>query len=384
MNDKKQETKKKNKLFLFRKNSNKDKEKTQKGNAVSVKGKKTKNKKAKTTREIKFSRSKLRRNVTFFVFLIVFASLFFNIVFFSKYQTIRDNVKAQQEDVRNELNKVGEDSLINSDAVIHFTRDFLSEYINVPLDEDDRENRQNNLKSYFVSGFDVTKLEDFSSFAGERKIKSIDYIDVDVLSPKEANVYFKIDYEVKQVNIVEETVVEEVVVEKKDKKGKKKKKKEEVEKVVETEEEETFNRSVYYVIPIVTDGTGFSVLENPSITEKSFLAKVDWEKEELDGDKVSATEREGIEDFLYGFFNSYGVSDERLVYMTNEDQGLNDQVIIDQSITNMIYNDENYYVEVDVSYQEKETNLINVYKYYLLISQQKNSYFVDEIKQGGF
>lgn len=316
--------------------------------------------------------------------MIIFASLFFNVLFFSKYQTIRNSVKAQQEDVRSELEKVGEDSLINSDAVIYFTKDFLREYVTVPLDKEEREDRQNNLNKYFISGFDTSKLEDFSEFTGNRKLKTVEYIDVDVKSAKEANVYFKVDYEVTQINISEETVVEEVVVEKENKKGKVKKKKEEVEKVVETEEEEVFKRSVYYVVPVVTDGKGFSVLENPSITERSFLAKVDWEEDELEGEKVSSSERESIEDFLYTFFNSYGVSDEQLVYMIDTDTGLKDQIILEQNIKDIVYNDQSYYVEVDVSYQEKETSLVNIYKYYLIISQQKNSYFVDEIKQGGF
>src|SRR5699024_7420855 len=122
---------------------------------------------------LKFSKASIRRYVTLFIFLIILASLFFNIIFFSKYQTIRNSVKAQQSDIEKELGKVNEKDILNPDSAIFFTKEFLKQYIAIPEDNEDRDRRKDILSGYFVNGFNLSGLEDLSEFDGKRELTSL-------------------------------------------------------------------------------------------------------------------------------------------------------------------------------------------------------------------
>jgi len=377
----------KGKLFnVFKRKERKDNKGTEKKTPKKIK--KTKqsiSKKNKPSRSLKFSKASIRRYVTLFIFLIILASLFFNIIFFSKYQTIRNSVKAQQSDIEKELGKVNEKDILNPDSAIFFTKEFLKQYIAIPEDNEDRDRRKDILSGYFVNGFNLSGLEDLSEFDGKRELTSLNYIKLDQISNNQVNVFYQVNYRITETEIVEEVQEKEVEKEVKDKKGKKKKKTETIEEVVEVEEENVTSKRVYFSIPVVTDGNGFSVINNPSIINLDYADNIDWENDELDGQNVNRTEKESIGEFLITFFESYGISDEQLAYMTNAENGLTDQIYIDSTIFDIVLNNnENYYVIIDVSYKDKDTNLIVNYRYYLELSQQRNTYFVENITQGGF
>lgn len=352
------------------------------------KDKKPKNKtfrkkgKVRSSRQLQFSRNRIRQFVTFLVFGVILCSLFFNVLFFAKYKQIGSSVVAQQRKVNQELQEVDKESVIRSDAIKYFASDFLDKYININDDKDDRDRRRDILSGYFIEGFNLSKLENLADFKGERKLKDLEYVTVDYLSNDQANIYFSVDYEITQIDIVKETIEKEV--EKKSKKKKKKKKTEIVEEEIEKEEETTINKTDYYVVSVVTDGESFSVLENPAVVSLDYVDKVKWEGKEVKGDRLTTSEKESISEFMDRFFTSYGLSDEQLSYMTKEKTGLSNYVYVDSEILQSVSKDDHYNVVVNVSYKNKDTDLITNHKYYLVLSKQKNTYFVEEITQGGF
>src|SRR5699024_6669755 len=338
--------------------------------------------KVRSSRQLQFSRNRIRQFVTFLVFGVILCSLFFNVLFFAKYKQIGSSVVAQQRKVNQELQEVDKESVIRSDAIKYFASDFLDKYININDDKDDRDRRRDILSGYFIEGFNLSKLENLADFKGERKLKDLEYVTVDYLSNDQANIYFSVDYEITQIDIVKETIEKEV--EKKSKKKKKKKKTEIVEEEIEKEEETTINKTDYYVVSVVTDGESFSVLENPAVVSLDYVDKVKWEGKEVKGDRLTTSEKESISEFMDRFFTSYGLSDEQLSYMTKEKTGLSNYVYVDSEILQSVSKDDHYNVVVNVSYKNKDTDLITNHKYYLVLSKQKNTYFVEEITQGGF
>lgn len=304
--------------------------------------------------------------------MLIGLSVFFNFVFFSKYQNISNTVSAGEERIDSKLLEVDETDWNLSDAVVPFTEDFLRAYYNVPRDKEEREKRQQNLSKYFVNGFDVSRLEVLEDFDGVRNLKSMRFVEIDYSDRQNMNVHFYVTYEVTEYETVEKEVT----------KGKGDEKKKET---VKEEEANTVSDSVEIVVPIVTDGEGYAVKENPSLTNRELTANISIDETQLEGDEVSSTEKEQLEVFLSEFFTSYGVGDEKLPFMAAVENGLKGKIFDSLVIRDSKQQDNGeYQVIVDVVYQNEETSFNSMFTYYLTISKEKNNYFVDEILQGGF
>ncbi|WP_424475706.1 conjugal transfer protein [Oceanobacillus kimchii] len=347
---------------------NKDSTPSEKKIKQPKKTKKTK----RETREIRFSRAKVTKYVSLLVFLLIGLSVLFNFIFFSKYQNISNTVAAGEDRIDSKLLEVDETDWHLSDSIVPFTEDFLKDYYNVPRGVEEREERQAKLNQYFVKGFDTSRLEMLDEFDGERNIKSLRYIDTDYTDRFNMNVHFVASYE----------ITEYIVTEKEVTKGKGKKKKTET---VKEEEENTISDTVEIVVPVVTDGEGYAVKGNPSLVERNLTADIAAEEIQLEGEEVSSTEKEQLEEFLGEFFTSYGVSDEKLPFMASIEKGLDKMLFHSLAIQNSkIQEDGDYKIIVDVVYQNEETSFNSRFTYYLTLSKEKNNYFINEIKQGGF
>ena len=317
--------------------------------------------KEKHNREIRFSRNKVKRATTLLLFSLIFLSLLFNVIFFSKYQTIRNTVKAGESQIEEKLVKLDErENKGFSDSVIAFTEDFLLIYYNIPAETEAREERLETIKHYFVSGFDVSNLEAIDDFNGERKLTGARYIETEQLDHNKMNIYFNVDYEITENKPVE---------------GEKD----------EKEKSTNMTDSVEIVVPVATDGNGYAVIGNPSLTNRDLVASIQAEHSEIEGEDVSTTEKERISTFLMEFFTSYGMSDEKLPFMANTERGLRGKILSNLAIQDVaIHENGEYQMIVDVVYQNEETSFNGIYTYYLVVSNEKNNYFVEEIKQGGF
>lgn len=359
---------------LFRKKESEGKEKLPK------KEKKPKDKKkltkSKQTREIRFSKRKIRNVVTWSVFLVVFSSLFFNVIFFNKYQTIRNNVQASEDRVEEKLYEVEEKEDGFSDAIVTFGEDFLGVYYNVPAEQEEREKRLGALSNYFVNGFKTSELEVLEDFKGERVLNDIRYLETEYVGSNKVNLVYEVSYTINEIKIVEKEV------EKKVKDGDDEKT---VTETIEEEEEHPVKDAVQVVVPVITDGEGFAVYEKPSLTSRDFISDISIDETPLEGEDISTTDRDQLNDFLHDFFTSYGLSDEKLPYMADVEQGLQGKILSDLVIKQSNVTDEGIYqLIVDVVYQNEETTFNGMYTYYLEATKDKNSYFIENIKQGGF
>lgn len=339
-----------------------------------------KSKKVKTSREIQFSRKKVTRSVTLLVFLVICLSLVFNVIFFSKYQTIRNTVKAGENKIEKQLNQVKKTGILNSNSVVTFTENFLKEYYNIPDKKEERDQRLEDLAAFFVNGFDTSTLETIEEFNGSRTLKNVRYVETKRIDKNNANVHFLVNYDITEIEVIEKEI--EVKKKEKDKNGEEKEVTEK--KTVQEEKPTTINDSVEVVVPVITNGDGFAVTGSPSLISRNFKANIKQEENTIEGQEVASSEREQLKGFLTDFFTSYGVSDEKLPFMAKVERGLEGKIFSNIGIEKAYEDDGVYKIIVDVNYQNKETSFTSLYTYYLVASKNKNKYFIEEIKQGGF
>ncbi len=324
-----------------------------------------------SNRQVAFSKKKTRKIASFLVFGVMTISLLFNVIHFSKVQTIRNMVQASYEEIDEQVKGIEVGSLIDSQKLVVYTDDFVQEYINLPKGQEEREERIDKLRSYFIAGFDVSNLENTSEFVGSRSIDRIRFLDVNRTDSHEAKVHYLVSYKVTEIEEIET----EKVKKEKDEDGQTK----EVKETDIVEEEKVTEYDVELIVPVVTDGEGFAVTNHPSLISSDIKADIQYKQSPLEGEDTTAREREALTPFLNDFFTAYGLSDEKLAFMADVDQGLTNKVYEELNITDSVRNDNEYILRVQVTFRDRETSLLSVYSYELLISEQNRRFFVQDI-----
>ncbi|WP_163531445.1 conjugal transfer protein [Halobacillus ihumii] len=325
-----------------------------------------------TNREIRFSRTKVRKVLTITIFGVIFLSLFFNLIFFMKYQTIRNNVEASENKIDDQLQEVENRKEGFTDSVVFFGKNFLSAYYNVPESPEEREKRLDDLNTYYVNGFQTSDLNRLEEFKGSRSLIDARYMRTEYLGDNKANLIFEVRYEITEIETVEKEVT------KKD--GDKKKT-----EIVKEEKPTTIKETEQIAVPVITDGEGYAVTGKPSLVHHRYTSDITLENPSLKGDDLTSAEKEQLKSFLTDFFTSYGVSDEKLPFMADVERGLNGHIFNDLVLQEVVQKENgNYQIIVDVSYQNEETSFKSVYTYYLVGTKENDKYFIESMKLGGF
>ncbi|WP_230503694.1 conjugal transfer protein [Sutcliffiella rhizosphaerae] len=322
-------------------------------------------------REISFSKRKTKRIASFLVFGIMFVSLLFNVIHFSKVQTIRNTVQASYDEIEQQVKGAGRHSLLETPLLIHYSTDFIREYFEIPADEEERNARKDRLKHYFVSGFDVNSLEDMSEFIGSRSVQSIDLMDIRSTDTDEVQVQYLVTYQViEQLEEEKEVVTTEV-----DKDGEEK----EVTQTVLEEIEKSTDYQVEVIIPVVTDGEGFAVTRHLTLLSSDIKSVIQYEPLALKGEDLTSQQQEALSPFLRDFLTSFGQSDEKLAFMASVDRGLLDKVYEDHSIVESVRQNGVYSIRLHVNYREEQTSLTSRYFYEIHMKEENGRFFVESI-----
>lgn len=353
------------KFKIFQINSKKERE-TEDSSKVKNPTLKKKEKTPKNPRQIAFSRKKANRTASIIFFFVIGCSLLFNVIFFSKYQVIRNSAKAAQASVESKLEGFTNSNMLNSHSTALFAEKFLTNYINIPADEQQRVQRLEELKTYFTSNYDIKRLEELTSFEGSRELTSLEYVQTERIDEKEALVNFRVTYKLNSIGTTEE----------------KKDDAEAPEQEKQNTSNKTVDNSVEISVPVTSDGKGYAVYETPKIVNRPLKSEIKYEPKELNGEDVPVTEEKKLKSFLEEFFNAYGDSDEKLKFMSNYKQGLKSQNVQDIIINQAIKGESNgeYLVNVDVNFKDHGTPLINSYSYKVQLEKQNNRYFVKKIQ----
>ncbi|WP_088815654.1 MULTISPECIES: conjugal transfer protein [Listeria] len=309
-----------------------------------------KKKQEKQMREIKFSTKRIRSIVSFLFYLVMISSLFFNVLFFTKYQTIRDTVKTEQENVQNYLDGEKKKTNLESASVEVFAKDFLEAYLTIPEKEQYRETHKKTLEAFFVRNFAYSD-ENVGRWKGWRNVESVEMVNIDKESKELAFVTCRAV--VKTKNATNPKHVKEST------------------------------EKVEYMIPITSNQKGFAVTDYPSLISTNLKADIERDSYILKGEDISANIQDELTVFAEKFFESYGVSDEKLELMTTE-KGLIHQKLQQLEIKQMVITDAKehlYKMQVSVDYVDSDTNLPIHLTYILELRRDStNNYYVLDIK----
>jgi hypothetical protein len=74
------------------------------------------------------------------------------------------------------------------------------------------------------------------------------------------------------------------------------------------------------------------------------------------------------------------VSDEKLPFMADVTGGLEDQTLQDVNVREAVKEGSEYTVRTDVSYQNSETSMSDLYSYDLKLEKENNKFFITQIE----
>lgn len=346
-------------------------------------------------RKIKLSKVLVQKIVSWSIITLILLSLIFNVIFFSKYNSISNNVQAQQSEIERELNQVEENEIYTSDKVIFFTEQFLEDYINITDDEDERVNQNQELQTYFYDGFDVNELYNSNDFNGSRTLKDMNYVERTIDENRIIDITFDVTYdivstpnltddeesqlkteirnEVEDDDDIDDDDVDEEIQNRLN---------EQLEEETATQEYRTLIR-----VPVMASGDGYAVIDNPSEIDTELSAQIN-EDEVIDrdhqGEELSQADISELGTTLNDFFTAYGQDDENVRLISNFDGGLGNKELIDYEVSNAYLYNENDQSKitaiVDVQYQDENTNLITTHNYTVTLNYFDGRYIVDDIK----
>lgn len=346
-------------------------------------------------RNIKLSKNGVQKIVSWTIIILIFTSVLFNLIFFSKYDSISSNVQAQQEEVRKELNEVEENEIYASDKVIYFTEQFLNDYMNINSDDDVRNEQQKDLEKYFHNGFEVNELYNVNDFNGSRELIDIDYVERTVDSDRVIDIVFEVTYkltstpnmsdddmtgleteirnEVENDDDVDDDDVDEVVNNR-----------------VENEVDEnttTEKHTTLIQVPVMAVNDGYTIIDKPNEIDTQLIADVnedDLVERSYEGEEMSQSQISELDTTLNDFFTAYGQDNENVRLISNFDGGIGNKELVEYDVLNAFAYTEEEQSEVtaivDVQYQDTDSNLITTNNYTVTLLYYDGRYIVDDIK----
>lgn len=346
-------------------------------------------------RNIKLSKNGVQKIVSWTIIILIFTSVLFNLIFFSKYDSISSNVQAQQEEVKKELNEVEENEIYASDKVIYFTEQFLNDYMNINSDDDVRNEQQKDLEKYFHNGFEVNELYNVNDFNGSRELIDIDYVERTVDSDRVIDIVFEVTYkltstpnmsdddmagleteirnEVENDDDVDDDDVDEVVNNR-----------------VENEVDEnttTEKHTTLIQVPVMAVNDGYTIIDKPNEIDTQLIADVnedDLVERSYEGEEMSQSQISELDTTLNDFFTAYGQDNENVRLISNFDGGIGNKELVEYDVLNAFAYTEEEQSEVtaivDVQYQDTDSNLITTNNYTVTLLYYDGRYIVDDIK----
>lgn len=346
-------------------------------------------------RKMKLSKNGVRTIVSWSIILLISVSLLFNIIFFSKYDSISSNVQAQQSEIREELNSVEDNEIYASDKVIYFTEQFLTNFINISDDDDERVEQQESLQEYFYNGFTVNELYNNNDFNGSRELVDMNYVERTVDNDKIIDIIFEVTYdlmstpnmsdddmavleteireEVENDDDIDEDDVEEVV---------NNRVQDELDENTTKEEHNTLIQ-----VPIMAVNEGYTVIDKPNEIDTQLISDVnedDLVERNHEGEEMSQSEISELDTTLNDFFTAYGQDDENVRLISNFDGGLGNKELVEYDVLNAFSYTEEEQTKVtaivDVQYKDTNSNLITTHNYTVEMLYYDGRYIVDDIK----
>lgn len=374
------------------------KNKFKKGNDESEKKpkeSKISKRKIKGERNLKLSKTMTQKIVSWTLLILIIASVFFNIVFFSKYNSISSNISAQQQQINEELNKVEDNKIYESDRVVFYGKEFLRDFINISESEEDRADDIQNLKKYFHNEFEINELYNVNDFNGSRHLTDIEYVERSIDKNKIIDLTFEVDYTVTSTTeLTDEEKAQLKASIKKEVEDNDDVKKKDVDNEVEKRyanqvkpSSESYEHTTLITIPITAVEDSYILADKPREVSTELYASASEDEvnqRAYQGEELSQNQISDLDTTLNDFFVAYGKDDENIRLISNFESGLGQKELSQFNIREAYSFEENEQSKVtaivDVNYQDEKTNLVSAHTYNVTLQYFDGRYIVDDIQ----
>lgn len=351
--------------------------------------------KIKGERNLKLSKTMTQKIVSWTLLILIIASVFFNIVFFSKYNSISSNISAQQQQINEELNKVEDNKIYESDRVVFYGKEFLRDFINISESEEDRADDIQNLKKYFHNEFEINELYNVNDFNGSRHLTGIEYVERSIDKNKIIDLTFEVDYTVTSTTeLTDEEKAQLKASIKKEVEDNDDVKKKDVDNEVEKRyanqvkpSSESYEHTTLITIPITAVEDSYILADKPREVNTELYASASEDEvnqRTYQGEELSQNQISDLDTTLNDFFVAYGKDDENIRLISNFESGLGQKELSQFNVREAYSFEENEQSKVtaivDVNYQDEKTNLVSAHTYNVTLQYFDGRYIVDDIQ----
>ncbi|KKI92172.1 hypothetical protein WQ54_10790 [Bacillus sp. SA1-12] len=306
----------------------------------------------KDDRRLKTSRFNGRMAFSFIFWLLVFGVIFLTFQSWARTGFLNEKVNVYQDEATAQIASLNETGFANSPAGESYASRFIETYINIPIDEKQRELRAKTLQSYLAEGLQVGQMENLSEFQGKRVLKSASLYDVKDVHEDSASYVFRIEYEISNV--------------------------------VEKKEQVLGQKEQMIVVRLGTDGNSFNVIEQPYYQALPSETRLSAVQDQTDQSKKNVQAQDELKQFATQFFTSYTTNTtQEMSYLMEHPESIKDLYEYKGLEDFVVYNGEKegqYIVKTLVLLQEANTGLQTKHPFTLVVSKENNKFYVQEFK----
>ncbi|MGD6964466.1 conjugal transfer protein [Fictibacillus phosphorivorans] len=312
--------------------------------------------KRKKERRVPSARMNSRSVVSFLFWMGVLAVLFFTTQSYLRTAFLNEKVNGYQDSTHQELEKMVDDGFITSPAGEAYTEEFVRSFINIPLKEEERKKRSENLSTYLAEGLTLPDIENSANFKGERKLLRISLHE---RIGKGENAYYT-------YNVSYETLKAPP----QPKKGEK--------KVPVT----PLTKKVMITVPVATDGQNFNVIEQPYFSNVPSETRLSAVKNQEDDSKRNLKNEDELKRFATQFFTSYTENTvSEMSYLMESPESLKDLYQYRGVENFKVYDSEKntYLIKTLVLLEDGETGIVTKQPFSITVEKKQDKFYVKKL-----
>ncbi|WP_137791927.1 conjugal transfer protein [Bacillus sp. E(2018)] len=312
--------------------------------------------KRKKERKVPSARMNSKSVVSFLFWMGVVAVLFISTQSYLRTAFLNEKVNGYQNSTQKELERMVDEGFVTSPGGEAYTEEFLKSFINIPLTEEERKKRSEDLDTYLAEGLTLPDIENNTTFKGERKLKSISLHDK---RGKGENAYYTYHVSYETLKAPPET-----------KKGEK--------KPIVT----PLTKEVMITVPVGTDGQNFNVIEQPYFSNVPSETRLSAVKNSEDDSKKNLKQEEELKRFATQFFTSYTENTvSEMSYLMERPESLKDLYQYRGVENFKVYDKERntYLIKTLVLLEDGETGIVMKQPFSILVEKKQDKFYVKKL-----
>jgi Conjugative transposon protein TcpC len=312
--------------------------------------------KRKKERRVPSARMNSRSVVSFLFWMGVLAVLFFTTQSYLRTAFLNEKVNGYQDSTEEELEKMVDDGFITSPAGEAYTEEFVRKFIHIPVTEEERKKRSEDLSTYLAEGLTLPDIENNTSFKGERKLQSLSLYE---RRGKGENAYYTYNVSYETLKAPLET-----------KKGEK--------KPIVT----PLTKEVMITVPVATDGQNFNVIEQPYFSNVPSETRLSAIKNTEDDSKKNLRQEDELKRFATQFFTSYTENTvSEMSYLMESPESLKDLYQYRGVENFKVYDSEKntYLIKTLVLLEDGETGIVTKQPFSILVERKQDKFYVKKL-----